>query len=88
LSLLLAQGFVAKTTPTTRLASKLVPGARVRLVEAKAREYAQLFSKEQLDALEVAPGAKSVTATHAKVIAGDGETVGCFKLCHLRPVRL
>ena len=86
LSVLREGRFVAKTTKVTRMASKLVPGARVKLVDTKRQEYTQLFTREQLDSLEVAHGQKSVTATHAKVVAGDGETVGVFKLTQLELV--
>jgi hypothetical protein len=72
-------GFVAKTTPVTRIAAKLEAGTRVSLREDKRAELLSLYSEEQLDSLEV----QKVGPQHAVVIAGDGTSLGPVKLIHL-----
>ena len=72
-------GFVAKTTPVTRIASKLAIGTRVSMREDKRVEFLSLYSEEQLAYLEV----QKVGPQHAVVIAGDGTSLGPVKLIHL-----
>lgn len=79
LSRLQASGFVAKTTQATRIAARLEPGARVHLRDDKRLEFAALYSKEQLDSLEVS----KVVGAHAFVVAGDGTSLGAVKIIHL-----
>ena len=75
-----ATGFVAKTTPVTRIAAKLTRGARVDLRADKRAEYAQVYSDEQLNSLSVV----KVTDTHVQLMADDGSNVGLVKVCHVR----
>ena len=81
LALLCEAGFVAKTTPVTRLASKLTHGSRVSLRDDQRAIFAQLYSAEQLDSLSVV----KVTDTHVQLMADDGSNVGLVKIIHVVP---
>ena len=76
LMLMRAYGFVAKTTPITRLRAKLQVGQNVKLTEKARAEFAQVFSEEQLDALHVV----TLRPQHAFLAAKDGTSLGLVKL--------
>ena len=71
-----AMGYVAKTTPITRLRAKLSPGVPVRLTSKALVEFAGAFGQEQLDSITVA----RTTATHALLSCSDGTNLGLVKL--------
>ena len=73
--------FIAKTTPVTRLASKLSHGSKVSLRDDQRAVYAKLYSAEQLDSLSVV----KVTDTHVQLMADDGSNVGLVKIIHVVP---
>jgi hypothetical protein len=72
-------GFVAKTTPVTRLASKLFVGARVSLRDDQREIFAKVYSEEQLDSLSVV----KVTDTHVQLMAEDGSNLGLVRIIHV-----
>jgi len=72
-------GFVAKTTPVTRIAAKLQRGAKVTLREDQRAIFAKVYSDEQLDSLSVV----RVTDTHVQLMAEDGSNLGLVKLIHV-----
>jgi hypothetical protein len=74
-----ASGFVAKTTPFTRIAAKLQHGAKVSLREDQRAIFAKVYSDEQLDSLSVV----KVTDTHVQLMAEDGSNLGLVKLIHV-----
>ena len=73
--------FVAKTTPVTRLASKLSIGAKVSLRDDQRAIFAQLYSAEQLDSLSVA----KATDTHVQLMVEDGSNIGLVRIIHVVP---
>ena len=79
LSLLRVGRFVAKTTPTTRIASKLTHGTKVTLRDDKRAEFAQVYSDEQLNSLAVV----KTTDTHVQLMAEDGSNIGLVRICHV-----
>ena len=78
LQALAAEGFVAKTSPSTRLAATLRPGDAVSLGDSQKAMFAEVYSQEELDNLKV----DAVTDTHA-VVSGPLRSLGPVKLCHL-----
>ena len=81
LTSLKAMGFVAKSTPISRLRAKLQVGGRVKLTEKARPEFEQLFTPEQLDSLEVA----QLRAQHAFLVCRDGTSLGAVKLSCIEP---
>ena len=79
LALLRADGFVAKTTPVTRIAARLQRGAKVSLREDQRAIFAKVYSDEQLDSLSVV----KVTDTHVQLMAEDGSNLGLVRLIHV-----
>jgi predicted amidophosphoribosyltransferase len=79
LSKLFAEGFVAKTTPATRLASKLEPGAHVAMRDDVRATFATVYTDEQLDSLTVV----RTTDTHVLLQAGDSSNIGLVKIIHV-----
>ena len=79
LETLRVSNFVAKTTPTTRIASKLTHGTKVSLRDDKRAEFAQVYSAEQLDSLSVV----KTTDTHVQLMAEDGSNIGLVRICHV-----
>jgi hypothetical protein len=75
---LAAFGFVAKTTPVTRLRAVLTAGTKVNLRADKRAEFSEVYPAEVLDNLTVG----AVGATHALVVSGERE-LGPVKLIHL-----
>jgi hypothetical protein len=75
------RGFVAKTTPVTRIAAKLYQGSRVSLREDKLAEFSTVYTQEQLEGLTVG----RLTPTHAQLLTSDGESIGLVKLIHVVP---
>jgi hypothetical protein len=53
LDLLQAKGFVAKTTVKTRKIAQMKPGTPVKLDPALVADYAEMYSADELSALEV-----------------------------------
>jgi hypothetical protein len=78
LQTLAAEGFVAKTSPSTRLAATLRPGDSVALDDSQMALFAEVYSPEELDNLKV----DAITDTHA-VVSGPLRSLGPVKLCHL-----
>jgi hypothetical protein len=72
-------GFIAKTTPATRILSKLEVGARVLLKPAQCDVFAEAYSREQLSSLRVV----RVAGNHVQLEASDGTGLGLVKLCHI-----
>jgi hypothetical protein len=79
LAMLSREGFVAKTTPVTRLASKLTQGARVSLRDDQLAIFAKVYTEEQLDTLFVA----KVSDTHVQLMADDGSNLGLVRIIHV-----
>jgi hypothetical protein len=83
LSLILAQltadGFVAKTTPVTRIAAKLEKGAKVHLREDQLEVFSKVYSPEQLASLSVV----RTTDTHVQLMADDGSNFGLVRIIHV-----
>lgn len=76
---LASSGFVAKTTPVTRIASKLDRGTPVSLRDDKLAEFASVYTAEQLGSLSVG----RITPTHVQLFTGDGESIGLVKIIHV-----
>jgi hypothetical protein len=76
---LMVAGFVAKTTPVTRLASKLSIGAKVSLRDDQREIFAKVYSDEQLGSLSVV----KVTDTHVQLMAEDGSNLGLVKIIYI-----
>jgi hypothetical protein len=81
LNMLHGEGFVAKTTPVTRMASKLTHGAKVSMRDDQRAIFAKVYTKEQLDTLFVA----KVYDTHVQLMADDGSNLGLVKIIHVVP---
>jgi hypothetical protein len=78
LQTLAAEGFVAKTSPSTRLAATLRVGDAVELDESQLALFSEVYSPEELADLKV----DAITDTHA-VVSGPLRSLGPVKLCHL-----
>jgi hypothetical protein len=78
LTALRSVGFVAKTTPMSRMRSKLQLGSKVRIdsKNLSAGGWETMFTAEQLNSLEV----ERLTGKHAFLKAGDGTSIGAVKL--------
>jgi hypothetical protein len=76
---LFTDGFVAKTTPATRIAAKLEPGARVTLRADQRATFAAIYTDEQLDSLSVV----RTTDTHVLLQADDSSSIGLVKIIHV-----
>lgn len=76
LTALRAMGYVAKTTPISRLRAKLQVGSKVTLTTKAYEEFSQLFDDTVLGSLEVA----QLRGQHAFLKAGDGTALGAVKL--------
>lgn len=79
LAMLAKAGFVAKTTPVTRIAAKLEFGTKVTLRADQRETFAQIYTDEQIDSLSVV----KTTDTHVQLMASDGSNVGLVKLIHV-----
>jgi hypothetical protein len=71
-----AMGFVAKTTPATRLRAKLAPGCPVRLTGKALTEFSELFTPDQLASIHCL----RTTPTSAFLATKDGTQLGLVKL--------
>jgi hypothetical protein len=79
LAMLAKAGFVAKTTPVTRIAAKLEFRTKVTLRADQRETFAQIYTDEQLDSLSVT----KTTDTHVQLMAADGSNIGLVKLIHV-----
>lgn len=76
LTALKAMGYVAKTTPISRLRAKLQVGSKVKLTTKAHEEFSQLFDDTVLGILEVA----QLRGQHAFLKSSDGTALGAVKL--------
>jgi hypothetical protein len=72
-------GFEAKTTPATRIASKLAVGTPVTLRADIRATFAPIYTDEQLDSLTVV----RTTDTHVQLMAGDSSNIGLVRIIHV-----
>jgi hypothetical protein len=74
-----AIGFVAKTTPTTRLRASLHVGKQVKLTTNARSELSQVYTTEQLDSLRI----DKILPKHVVLSASDGTSIGMVKLAFI-----
>ncbi|HEY5955774.1 MAG TPA: hypothetical protein VIV60_04440 [Polyangiaceae bacterium] len=74
-------GFVAKTTPVTRIAAKLARGTQVDLREDQRATFSMVYTEEQLNSLSVV----QATDSHVLLAAADGTNIGLVKIIHVEP---